>query len=108
MANHLITITGIEENNDLILSDDGETIASPGDTITWIIAGNSGVASITAITEVEGQDVFNPDPVPVNSTIWEGLVKPVLVETIETYNINYLKVGDATIYVSDPKVKINP
>lgn len=110
MANHLITITGINDDGDLILSDNGETTADADDTITWIIGGNSGVASITAITEVDSVDVFQPNPTPVNSTIWEGFINPVAppTEIVETYTISYLKVGDATIYVSDPKVRVNP
>jgi hypothetical protein len=110
MANHYIIITGIDEHDDLILSDDGETTAHADDTITWIIGGNSGVASITAITEVNGVDVFTPDPTPVSPTSWEGFINPVPppTEITETYTISYLKIGDATVYISDPKVKINP
>jgi hypothetical protein len=110
MANHIITITGIESNNDLILSDDGLTTAEAGDTVTWLINGNSGVASITAITEIDGVDVFTPNPTPMNSTCWEGSINPVppSSEVTETYTINYLKVGDATIYTSDPKIRVNP
>jgi hypothetical protein len=110
MANHIITITGIESNNDLILSDDGLTTTQAGDTVTWLINGNSGVASVTAITEIEGVDVFDPNPVPLNSACWEGSINPVppASQITEVYTINYLKVGDATIYTSDPKIQVNP
>jgi hypothetical protein len=110
MANHIITITGIESNDDLILSDDGLTTTQAGDTVTWLINGNSGVASVTAITEIEGVDVFDPNPVPLNSSCWEGSINPVppTSQITEVYTINYLKVGDATIYTSDPKIQVNP
>ncbi|MBT1689792.1 hypothetical protein [Dawidia soli] len=110
MANHTITITGIDSNEDLILSDDGMTIANAGDTITWLIDANSGVASITAITEIDGVDVFSPNPTPSASISWEGNINPVPPpsEVTETYTINYLKIGDATIYTSDPKIRVNP
>lgn len=110
MANRIITITGIESNDDLILSDGGMTTANAGDSIAWIIDGNSGVASITAITEIAGVDVFSPDPTPLSSISWGGLINPIppTSQKTETYTINYLKIGDATIYTSDPKIQVNP
>jgi hypothetical protein len=110
MANHTITITGISSNDDLILSDNGMTTARPGDTVSWVIDGNSGVASVTAITEINGIDVFSPDPTPASSISWEGNINPVppTSQKTETYTINYLKIGDATIYTSDPKIQVNP
>jgi outer membrane receptor for ferrienterochelin and colicin len=49
MANRPITIQGINPDNTLILSDNGNTVASRGDTITWNIGNNSGVTSITEL-----------------------------------------------------------
>jgi hypothetical protein len=110
MATHTITITGIKDNNDLRLSDNGLTTASAGDTIAWVIDRNSGVASVTAITEINGVDVFSPDPTPLSSISWQGIINPVppTSQKTETYTINYLKIGDATIYTSDPQIQVNP
>lgn len=110
MANHTITITGIDSNDDLILSDDGMTTAHAGDTIAWVIDEDSGVASVTAITEIDGVDVFSPDPTPQSSISWAGIINPTPPPSpiTETYTINYLKIGDATIYTSDPKIQVNP
>lgn len=110
MASHIITITGIDSSDDLILSDDGMTTAHAGDTIAWEIDENSGVASVTAITEIDGVDVFSPNPTPQSSLSWEGTINPIPpASTItETYTINYLKIGDATIYTSDPQIQVNP
>lgn len=109
MANRTITITGINSDGTLILSDGGTTTANAGDTVTWVVGDNSGVASITGIIDDSEIDVFSPDPVPVSSTSWQGTIKttpPTSMET-EEYTINYLKIGDAVIHSFDPKIQVN-
>lgn len=110
MANHTITITGINSDNTLVLSDNGVTTAAAGDTVTWVIGANSGVASITGIIDDNQVDVFSPDPVPATSTSWQGTINPVAPssQVTEIYTINYLKIGNATIYSSDPEIQVNP
>lgn len=110
MADHTITITGIDSEGSLILSDNGSTTAYADDTITWVIGPSSGVASITAIIDQSSIDVFSPDPVPVSATSWQGTINPTPPPSTqtETYTINYLKIGDAMIYTSDPEIEVKP
>lgn len=110
MANRVITITGINNDGTLILSDGGTTTAEAGDTVTWVVANNSGVASITGIIDDSEIDVFSPDPVPVNAVSWQGTINPTPPSSQETeiYTINYLKIGDSKIHSSDPKIQVNP
>jgi hypothetical protein len=111
MANHPITIQGIDPaSNDLILSDRGRTTARPGDTVTWIIDPQSGVASITDIAEKPGSpDVFNPDPAPLGgSPNWQGTIRPTDTPTEEEYNISYTKASGGGVFVYDPIIQVNP
>jgi hypothetical protein len=109
MANHTITIEGINSDGTLKLSDGGVTTASPGDTVTWVIGNNSGLASITGIIDDSTINVFSQDPVPVSSTSWQGTVNPTPPPSSETesYTINYLKIGDSKIYSYDPDIDVN-
>ncbi|HEX5652172.1 MAG TPA: hypothetical protein VFX58_03805 [Chitinophagaceae bacterium] len=112
MANRPITITGINPaDNSLILSDNGTTVANPGDTVTWLIGQNSGVASITGITDNSTPtDVFNPDPAPVaSSSNWQGTINPgINAATEEYYTINYTKTSTEGSFKFDPKIQVNP
>ncbi len=110
MAGLAITITGIDSNGNLILSDGGTTTANSGDTITWIVNGNSGVASITGIIDDSKIDLFNPDPAPFSSASWQGTIstKKYDKERKETYTINYLKIGDSKIHRCDPEIRVKP
>ena len=110
MANRPITIEGINPaDNSLILSDNGNTTANLGDTITWNIGNNSGVASITGIIDDSDIDIFSPDPsVQPNSSSWQGTVNPNLaVPTEEIYHITYTRTGSDEIYKHDPKIQVN-
>ena len=110
MAHRPITILGINSDNSLNLSDRGNTIANPSDTITWHIAQNSGVASITSILNKAGSpNVFNPVPAPLaNSSNWQGTIDPAInSSTEEDYSIGYTKtIGGNFEY--DPKIQVNP
>jgi hypothetical protein len=109
MASLAIIIKGIDKKGRLILSDKGKTVASPGDTITWIVNGDSGVAAITAIIDDSKNDVFHPDPVPTGASSWQGTInKKPGKEKKEIYTINYLKIGDATIHRHDPEIQVKP
>lgn len=111
MANHPITITGINpSNNSLILSDNGNTHVDPGDTVTWNIGQHSGVGSITAITDNNGStDVFNPDPAPVGgSSNWRGTINPNIARGItETYTIWWLPSVGTDLFRYDPVIQVN-
>lgn len=110
MAVRPIHIQGINPDNTLILSDNGNTTASRGDTIQWIIDNNSGVASISSIHDTSSNDIFNPDPVRQsgNSTMWQGTINPNLpIPAEENYCIYYTKPGSPTVYTQDPKISVN-
>jgi hypothetical protein len=110
MANRPITIQGINSDNSLDLSDHGNTTANPGDTITWHVGQNSGVASITSIVPKAGSpNVFNPVPGPLaNSSNWQGTIDSAInSEMEEDYSIGYTKtIGGGFSF--DPKIKVNP
>lgn len=110
MANHTITILGINKDGSLNLSDGGTTTALPGDTITWVIGDGSGVASITGIVDNSQIDVFSPDPAPVSPTSWKGTINPTQIPAAETemYTINYTKVGSAKVFAMDPEIEVKP
>ena len=111
MANRPITITGINPaDHSLILSDHGSTNVDPGDTVTWLIAQNSGVGSITSITDNNGAtDVFNPDPAPIGgSSNWRGTVNPNIARgSTETYTIWWLPSVGNQLYRFDPVIQVN-
>ena len=110
MAVRPITIQGINQDGTLQLSDNGNTTASRGDTIQWIIGNNSGVASISSIHDTSSLDIFNPDPAkqPGNSTNWEGTINPNLaIPAEENYCIYYTKPGSPVVYTQDPIIRVN-
>jgi hypothetical protein len=110
MANRPITITGINPtDNSLILSDNGNTTANLGDTITWNIGNNSGVASITGIIDDSAIDIFSPDPsVQPNSSSWQGTINPNLsIPSEEYYTIAYTKTTGDEEFRFDPKISVN-
>ncbi len=110
MASLAITIIGIKGKNKLVLSDGGITTANPGDTITWIINGNSGVASITGIIDDSQNDLFKPNPAPLSAASWQGKINTARIakEKKEIYTIQFLKIGDPKIYSFDPEIEVKP
>jgi hypothetical protein len=110
MPNRPITIQSINPDGSLNLSDNGNTVASPGDTITWIIGNNSGVASITGIVDNSNIDVFNPDPAPVgNSSNWQGTIRSDITQQVsEDYTINYTTDSSTEEQRYDPRIQVNP
>lgn len=110
MAVRPIHIQGINPDNTLILSDNGNTTASRGDTIQWIIDNGSGVGSISSIHDTSALDIFYPDPAkqPGNSTLWQGTINPNLaIPAQESYCIYYTKPNDPTVYTQDPIIRVN-
>ena len=111
MANRPINITGIDGQGNLILSDNGNTNVDPGDTVTWNIMNNSGVASITAIVDDSTVDLFSPDPSAINSSpgaSWQGTISSSATRGAEeTYHINYTTTSGRTCS-HDPVIKVNP
>ncbi len=111
MANRPINITGIGPGGALILSDNGNTNVDPGDTVTWNIGQNSGVASITGILDnASSTDIFSPDPtLQPNSSSWQGTVNPSIARgSEETYTINYTRSAGGEPERFDPKLQVNP
>lgn len=104
--NHNITVSlDPNDNSKLILSDNGRTDVDPSDTVTWIIAQNSAISSITGIIDKPGfTDVFDPDPGLVGgSTNWKGTINPNIAKgTEEDYSIAYIVA--TTPYTFDPKI----
>lgn len=105
-----IRITDSDSSNgNLTLSDNGNTDASRGEIITWIIGPHSGVKSITAITVKTGSaNVFDPDPAKLGgSENWQGTVKKVLdIPSYEDYNI-YWDDSTGTNHCFDPRISVN-
>lgn len=110
MANRPVTITGINNDGTLQLTDNGNVSANPSDTVTWLIGANSGVQSIDAIVDKSlPTDVFNPDPTrQPNSTSWQGTINPAINSTVsETYIINYTD-NNGVPHRFDPVIQVNP
>jgi len=112
MANRPINIEGIDPTTgQLILSDHGNTSVDPGDTVTWNILNNSGVASITQIVDDSNIDLFSSDPAPQNSNSgasWQGTISSTATHGAqETYHINYTTTSGRTCS-HDPRISVNP
>jgi hypothetical protein len=114
MANRPITIVGSNTSTGaLTLSDQGKTNVDPGDTVTWLIGQNSGVQSVTAVTDYPNStDVFNPDPAKMgsgNSANWQGTVNPNIAKgSEETYYIQWTAENGGGSFTYDPKIQVNP
>lgn len=110
--NHNITIThGDPVTGILTLSDHGQTNVDPSDTVTWLIGQNSGVGSITAISDdPNSTDVFNPDPALVGgSTNWKGTINPTIAKgSPENYTICWKTPSGAIPPCYDPIIQVNP
>lgn len=110
MANRPITITGIGGDGSLTLSDHGITNVEPGDTVTWKIGQNSGVAEITGIVNTGPDNVFAPDdPAPLGgSSNWQGTVNPQIPRgSTENYIINFTRAEGDERGSFDPKIQVN-
>jgi Tfp pilus assembly protein PilW len=110
MANRPISISGINPDGSLILSDNGSTNVNPADTVTWQLSPNSGVASINGIIDSSTTDVFSPDPARLaNSSNWQGTVNPLIARgSEERYTINYTRANGSETGSFDPKIQVNP
>lgn len=113
MANRPINITGSNSSTGVLtLSDNGNTTANPGDTVTWNIGPNSGVESIDDINDdASSIDVFNPDPakMPGNNTSWQGTVNPNITSaSTESYTIKWYDTSGGGPHSYDPQISVNP
>lgn len=108
MRNHPITITGIDPNGNLILSDRGKTEVDPGDTVTWKIHPQSGVNEITGIINNSEINIFSQGPAQVGSSKnWKGTVDPNIPRgSEEDYDIAYTKTGSSANRMFDPKISV--
>ena len=104
--NHNITLS-LDENNNLVLSDHGETDVDPGDSVTWIVPQNSSISEIIIMKKTFSPDVFKPNPTRVgNSKNWSGNINSAITPgTTENYGIGYT-IGTDYHYL-DPKIKVN-
>lgn len=108
---HTITVEGINpDGTTLVLSDNGDTIASRGDKVQWIIGPESGVVSITGIEDNSHIDVFDPDPANTDG-VWSGLINPNLDLTggpcEELYTIKFTTVSNDEERSFDPKIQVD-
>ena len=106
-----IEITGIDSSvspHTLTLSDGGDTVANPGDTIQWTIGPNSGVAAITRIQDNSDINVFHPDPAFAEG-VWSGVINPDFINGHyeELYTILYTTANDDTKRSYDPKIQVD-
>jgi len=112
MANRPINITGSNTSTGVLtLSDNGNTTANPGDTVTWNIGPNSGVGSIDDISDdASSTDVFNPDPAKMsgNNNSWQGTVNPNIATPVtENYTISWYDTAGGGPYSYDPTIQVN-
>ncbi|MDP3313320.1 hypothetical protein [Lutibacter sp.] len=112
-----ITIEKGNPDGTLTLSDKDDTNGISGDQITWVIAPNSGVASITKIHEKDdSNNVFIGEPSLQPDGSWMGTLINVEVVTIEKYYINWTTAGGGWLgqdgkglpMTYDPKITVNP
>lgn len=109
MPNHDITITGIDNKGELILSDGGQTNVNQGDTVTWKLGPSSRVKEITGITKTNGDEIYKVRPKKENgSKNWKGEVSPTAKKGgKETYSIAYTP-EQGTPSQFDPIIQVNP
>jgi hypothetical protein len=112
MANRPINITGSNTSTGaLTLSDNGNTSANPGDTVTWNIGQNSGVSSIDDISDdASSTNVFDPDPekMPGNTSSWQGTVNAnITTSASESYTIKWYD-ASGVLHSYDPIIQVNP
>jgi plastocyanin len=109
MANNTINILGINTDGTLNIVPPNEITVKPGDTVTWIINPNSGVASITGITDNSTINVFSIGPAQMpNSLNWQGTISSDITQpTFEYYTIAFTtSSGENKRF--DPKISVNP
>jgi hypothetical protein len=109
MANIPILISGIDENGDLILPNNGITHVDRGDTVTWVLGPRSGVKRINQIVKNNGVEVFSEKPSKIPfSRKWVGKISPnVEYGSEQKYDIHFTREASLTIEVFDPKIIVN-
>ena len=109
-ATRPIKIEKINDDGTLVLSDHGNTTASRGDTILWIIGPNSGVFSIEKIHHESGDSIFITEPgkQPGESSSWSGTIKQDLkIPSEQTYCIHYTTTKSGPVIKHDPKIQVD-
>lgn len=87
--------------------DDITTDATDGDTITWTLDENSGIAKITGIAAKPGsENLFSEGPLKVSDTEWQGTISSH-ASGEELYFIKY-ELIDGTKMKDDPRIVIRP
>jgi plastocyanin len=91
----------------LDLSDNGNTVAKAGDTVSWIV-NDPSITSIIVMDDNKLSNVFSPDPKPVGGGTknWTGRTKPVIHTQVESYTICWAQNGQ--VYCYDPQIVVNP
>jgi hypothetical protein len=114
MADRPIYILDINPDGSLQLSDNGKTVAQPGDTIKWYVDKNSSVTLITSIHDTSETEVFNPKPFrrydhKLHQWEWVGQVRKDHTGKSETehYIIYYTKKGGTAVYADDPRIQVD-
>ncbi len=123
MAKNDITIVILRSDpttGKLTLSDNGHSIATPEDDVTWVIGVDSGVNEITGIVSKDPSvNIYSTRPRPDNSSgskKWKGKIKnkndldiptnPGFV--IENYNISWKdSAGAVKDLIFDPQIQVN-
>ena len=106
-----IQVNGIDPNNtnNLILSDNGQSLVDPNDTVTWNIKPNVGVGSFYKIfKDATSADLFDPNKEPAphgGSGNWRGTISATATGE-EDYTIQWYPTGSTTYRTFDPKLKM--
>jgi plastocyanin len=110
MANHSVTVLGINPDGTLILSDRESTAVNPGDTVTWAIGADAGTVKVTKLTDSSGTNIFSPVPVFQSRTAtWLGTINPAAKRgLLATYNISYTIGSNPTESRVAAKIQVNP
>ena len=109
MATTVIQVRLNEAGTGLMLDDghsngpDITTHVKKADTVKWNLIPNSGITSLDAIQEIDG-NVFTPDPTQQPDGSWQGVVSGNAGDS-EIYCIHYTAGGIA--YTQDPKIQVN-
>jgi hypothetical protein len=100
-----ITISGIDGNGNLIMTNNGNASTDKNSNVVWVVTSND-VTSIS-ISIATNPGIWSSIPAPVgNSKNWQGTVGDFPRQG-EDYNIGFTtSVGKSGSH--DPRIQINP
>jgi hypothetical protein len=105
---HIITIIKGRPNGRLQLSDNDHTKAGHNDTVVWVIAPQSNVASIEIEKKSGSIEIFAIPPRPIGN-IWQGVISPTAPPSPPEYQYSILwKDTSGNSHVYDPKISVKP